>query len=478
MRGLPRGRAAGAGRRPGLPLGLGRGLRGPLPGPVLRRALPPEPERAPRVLGRARQPRLVRRAHELPARVLPPRRLGRRLAHRADLQLLRAAAAAQLVAVGDRHPVRHLPRHQAARLLQARGRRARTSRTRWCWSRPSRAGCEPSPTRSSPSPGATCPTSRRTTCARAARALAATLTGDLHHYCRYSPAAAAEPVRITAGGGGAYLSPTHTLERHLRLRSLHAEESVPYERALRLSRRARVGAHARRRALQARRSRTPASRYLMAGRLRPAGRHVARCAWPRVAEGWWPTRGWAASRTTSARRSAAAPSWWPCCSPRCWSFYADTPGHPQVARRPRSRRRYTCSWCWGSSTPCCFPSACARGACRRSLAGTPGAGRALGLLLGPVLFACFLVGIGAARRGKARRHDDHAFAGQAIRATRTSCACTCTPAALTIHPLGVREACTRWEFHPRAGPRARPELRPAPGHEPQVEPIEDPIELA
>jgi hypothetical protein len=48
-----------------------------------------------------------------------------------------------------------------------------------------------------------------------------TLTGDLHHYSRYRrPPTGAEPVArnmITAGGGGAYLSPTHALPLHVDL---------------------------------------------------------------------------------------------------------------------------------------------------------------------------------------------------------------------------------------------------------------------
>jgi hypothetical protein len=66
--------------------------------------------------------------------------------------------------------------------------------------------------------------------ARGAR-LVATLTGDLHHYARYEPADDDdEPTRLTAGGGGAYLSGTHTLPPELRLRSLdHTEaETVTY----------------------------------------------------------------------------------------------------------------------------------------------------------------------------------------------------------------------------------------------------------
>jgi hypothetical protein len=53
--------------------------------------------------------------------------------------------------------------------------------------------------------------------------LVLTITGDTHHYARYEPAGAAAagaPTRITAGGGGAYLSPTHTLPSTLELRSL------------------------------------------------------------------------------------------------------------------------------------------------------------------------------------------------------------------------------------------------------------------
>jgi hypothetical protein len=61
--------------------------------------------------------------------------------------------------------------------------------------------------------------------------LAMTLTGDIHHYARYEPRdAPGEPTRITAGGGGAYLSGTHTLYPQLHLRSLDhaASETVTY----------------------------------------------------------------------------------------------------------------------------------------------------------------------------------------------------------------------------------------------------------
>jgi len=63
---------------------------------------------------------------------------------------------------------------------------------------------------------------KRTLIAYGAR-LVLTITGDRHHYARYEPTGAgadAAPTRITAGGGGAYLSATHTLPRELKLKTL------------------------------------------------------------------------------------------------------------------------------------------------------------------------------------------------------------------------------------------------------------------
>lgn len=47
--------------------------------------------------------------------------------------------------------------------------------------------------------------------------LVATLSGDLHHYARYAEQSSEkeEFQRITAGGGGAFLHPTHNLSKHL-----------------------------------------------------------------------------------------------------------------------------------------------------------------------------------------------------------------------------------------------------------------------
>jgi hypothetical protein len=56
--------------------------------------------------------------------------------------------------------------------------------------------------------------------------LAMTITGDIHHYARYEPRGDPdEPTRLTAGGGGAYLSGTHTLYPELHVRSLDHDEA-------------------------------------------------------------------------------------------------------------------------------------------------------------------------------------------------------------------------------------------------------------
>jgi hypothetical protein len=62
--------------------------------------------------------------------------------------------------------------------------------------------------------------------------LCVALSGDTHHYARFEPATPAEPTRLTAGGGGAYLSGTHTLHPELRLRSLDHDAAATVDYAL------------------------------------------------------------------------------------------------------------------------------------------------------------------------------------------------------------------------------------------------------
>jgi hypothetical protein len=61
--------------------------------------------------------------------------------------------------------------------------------------------------------------------------LALTITGDRHHYARYEPedeGSQPAPTRITAGGGGAYLSATHTLPEALDLKTLPRKRGDAY----------------------------------------------------------------------------------------------------------------------------------------------------------------------------------------------------------------------------------------------------------
>jgi hypothetical protein len=61
--------------------------------------------------------------------------------------------------------------------------------------------------------------------------LVMTLTGDTHHYARFEPVDAGdEPTRVTAGGGGAYLSSTHTLKKLLDVLRVGQTVGVKYDR--------------------------------------------------------------------------------------------------------------------------------------------------------------------------------------------------------------------------------------------------------
>ena len=61
--------------------------------------------------------------------------------------------------------------------------------------------------------------------------LALTITGDLHHYSRYEPSTSEGTPKITAGGGGAYLSPTHWLPEHRELPNVPRDQTTPYDLA-------------------------------------------------------------------------------------------------------------------------------------------------------------------------------------------------------------------------------------------------------
>ena len=71
-------------------------------------------------------------------------------------------------------------------------------------------------------------------CAQSGATLKLVLTGDLHHYSRYSDGSPQKDNRsdlqlVTAGGGGAFLHPTHTLAESVTLQNLAPEKDTATE---------------------------------------------------------------------------------------------------------------------------------------------------------------------------------------------------------------------------------------------------------
>ena len=208
---LPRGDILVFGGDEVYPAASTEGYEDRLEGPW-RAALPWTAPRPPVALRHPRQPRLVRRADRVPAAVRPGS-LDRRLAHPPDPQLLRGRAAPRLVAVGHRHPVGRPDRRAPARLLRPGGRRSADAR------RPADAGHGGADLdRARPGP-AGLPQPRLPGAARAAtRRHRAEADGGrrppplLPLRTTAAPRTEIGPThKITAGGGGAFLHPTHVL---------------------------------------------------------------------------------------------------------------------------------------------------------------------------------------------------------------------------------------------------------------------------
>ena len=187
------------------PIGERRRLREPYEGPVPGGAAGAAGRRAAADAVRAaRQPRLVRRPDRVPAAVRPPQgRPHRRLAHRAARgRISRCELPADWWLLRDRRAVRGVHRRPAAGLLRARRpRRARARRP----GDPHDAVAELGQGRRQPRrvrrDRLLHPHDPRSRPGRDVRVL---LSGDLHHYARYT---GPDRELITCGGGGAYLLP-------------------------------------------------------------------------------------------------------------------------------------------------------------------------------------------------------------------------------------------------------------------------------
>ena len=306
--------------------------------------------------------------------------------------------------------------------------------------------------------------------ARGAR-LAATLTGDLHHYSRYEPVAGDAPDRITAGGGGAYLSPTHTLPDRLKLRSLAAKQPVSYECKATYpsrdrSRKLRWGAlllglrnpgFARMMGVVYTLLAATSLAALNSGRGSLVGSAERGSFFDFVGTalggativvvfvlalglvlyadaGWFPMKVLVGSAHAAVHLFVLELALWLVLS----LFEADSPG-----------------WrAWLVALPVAF---------------------AVGFALAPLVFAKFLLGISVVRGKGALNHANEVFASQALTGYKNFLRLHIAPGGeLTIYPLGVERACEQWDVYPREGAHARPHFSPR-GDAPRAELIEAPL---
>ena len=155
--------------------------------------------------------------------------LDRRLADVPAALLLRDSPATPMVDLGNRHPARHLRGRAATLVLRADRRRVAPA------GRPRDPGDveaeldESAEDVPEPQSWRTLAYFEQKMIREHGGVLALTVTGDLHHYCRYE--GVGEPRhRVTCGGGGAYLYGTHSMPDKLSLRPHGSEHAVPYQR--------------------------------------------------------------------------------------------------------------------------------------------------------------------------------------------------------------------------------------------------------
>ena len=154
-------------------------------------------------------------------RLFTQHRSGRRLDHPAEPQLLRGRAAAQLVAVGRRHPARHVRGRAPARVLRRGGRQGvarRQAHPGHAGAHLDRARARPERvTTTSPSSSAPCSAPTGSTSGSPWPATCTTTRYTLHGSVGDDGPPASPPHKITAGGGGAFLHPTHDLRREVEI---------------------------------------------------------------------------------------------------------------------------------------------------------------------------------------------------------------------------------------------------------------------
>ncbi|HZA88747.1 MAG TPA: metallophosphoesterase [Solirubrobacterales bacterium] len=299
--------------------------------------------------------------------------------------------------------------------------------------------------------------------------LVLTLTGDLHHYSRYQPETkGAGPTRITAGGGGAYLSPTHTLPPGVELRHAEDEEAVPYKRGTpypddRTSSRLRWG-------VLKLPVNTPSFGVLMGatyallcaailGALNAGDEGLVEAASGGGVFGFLGNAasgtpvivflilvgllsGYADFRTVPAKIAAGAT--------HAAVHAAVVAGVVYFMARPFSNGT-SGSLVWLVALPTCF---------------------AAGFVVGSFIFAVYLLAVHSIRGPHSPKHANEVFAGQAIADYKNLLRLHFDrDGRLTVYPLGVERICRRWDLtEAGTGPRFAPR-----DEAPRAAPIDEPL---
>jgi hypothetical protein len=271
-----------------------------------------------------------------------------------------------------------------------------------------------------------------------------TLTGDLHHYCRYHAEDGSH--LITAGGGGAYLYPTHTMRETLELPGPGPPTAYRCDASLFPSR--------------------DESRKLVFGALKLT-RHAPRLLvlvaffyalfgaslyWALDGRpGWWVGVGAVgllllmALVTYTALKGVA----------RLVVGALHTAAHLAAAAAPAVVLNLAADgWGWGA------------------IAAAVSA--LLGFLLGGVIFGTYLILIH--KKGPEHPHANDVLACQGIPDYKNFLRLRIDETGLTIFPLGVRKVPRKWEADPANADPGSPWLKPV-GRELEVELIEDPIKV-
>lgn len=296
--------------------------------------------------------------------------------------------------------------------------------------------------------------------------LALTVSGDLHHYSRYEPRVdGAGPTRITAGGGGAYLSATHTLREEVKLVPAKGKAGVPYTR---------TATYPKRRT----------SRWLSLGILRVAWHNPGFASLLAAIYGLLGAAILGALSEPDTELVAVAQGSFP-------SFLSAAIGGTTIALAlflgaalyayADFRRWYAKLFAGATHAAAHLVVAAAIAyfaAERLPSDGSEaelwltalGAEAVLGFLFGSLLFAAYLLFWHWLRGHRAPKHTNEVFAGQGIRGYKNFLRLHFDrDGKLTVYPIGVKRVCTEWDLENEGN---QPRLNPR-GGAPIVEPADE-----